>query len=177
MSRAFVRESDDQPEQPALPRRVPLPPGARNFITPDGARRFRDELERWVQIERPRLAKTNTPDAQHQLQEANQRIDRLQQSLETAVILPPPSDTRHVQFGAIVTVRDGNGAQSRYRIVGVDEVDMDRGCVSWLSPIAKALLNAQTDQHISLKSPSGEQELTIIAIAYELAPGPMPPPG
>jgi len=168
MSRAFVRESDDLPERPPLARRSsPLPPGAQNYITPDGARRFREELERLVQVERPRIATAGDPEAKIRLLETNQRIDHLQQCLESAVIVPPPMEQDRVQFGARVTVREGNGERLSYRIVGVDETDMDRGWVSWLSPIAKALLNARLGERVRFRSPSGEQELEIVAIKYE----------
>lgn len=168
MSRAFVRESDDLPERPALARRAsPLPPGAQNYITPDGARRFREELERLVQTERPRLAAANDPDAKRRLQEVNQRIDQLQQCLESAVVAPAPAERDRVQFGATVTVRERDGAEMRYRIVGVDETDIGRGWVSWLSPIAKALLNARLGRQVRFKSPSGERDLAVVAVEYE----------
>lgn len=168
MSRAFVRESDDLPERPALARRAsPLPPGTQNYITPDGAQRFREELERLVQVERPRLASADDPDGKRQLQEVNQRIDQLQQSLESAVVAPTPAERDRVQFGATVTVRERDGVETRYRIVGVDETDIDCGWVSWLSPIAKALLNARLGGRVRFKSPSGERELVIVSVEYE----------
>jgi len=79
--------------------------------------------------------------------------------------LPPPHE--QIRFGATVTVRECSGAESRYRIVGVDETDIDRGWVSWLSPIAKALLNARVGQRVRFKFPSGEEELEIVSIDYE----------
>ena len=165
MSRAFVRESDDLPERPILARRAPLPPGTTNYITPDGARRFREELERLIRTERPRLAAAEDPDSKRQLLEMNQRVDLLQQCLESAVVMPPPPDASRVQFGATVTVKDG-GEEDVYRIVGVDEADIDRGRVSWLSPLARALVNARVGDHVSFKSPAGVRELVITAIAY-----------
>ena len=168
MSRAFVRESDDLPERPTLARRAsPLPPGAQNYITPDGARRFREELERLVQVERPRIAAAGDPEAKSRLLETNQRIDLLEQCLESAVVVPPPQERDRVQFGATVTVRERNDEETCYRIVGVDETDMDRGWVSWLSPIAKALLNARLGERVRFSTPSGEQELEIVVIKYE----------
>jgi len=168
MSRAFIRESDDLPERPTLARRAsPLPPGAQNYITPDGARRFREELEHLVQIERPRLAAMDDPDAKRQLQEANQRIDQLQQCLESALVVSAPMERDRVQFGATVTVRERSGGELSYRIVGVDETDIDRGWVSWLSPIAKALVNARQGERVRFKCPSGEEELEIARIEYE----------
>ena len=170
MSKAFTRESDDLPERPVLPPLLsPLPPGAKNYLTPDGARRLHEELERLVQVERPRAATANGEgDARRQLQVLEQRILYLQRSLQTAVIVaPPPTPWDHVRFGATVKVRDGSGGESRYRIVGVDETDLDRGCVSWLSPIAKALLNARLGQRLRFRTPSGEVELEVVGIAYE----------
>src|SRR6185369_8030891 len=145
MSKAFTRESDDLPDVPVAARqRAPLPPGAKNYLTPDGARRLREELDRLVQVERPRhVASQFNPEAKRQLQVLDQRISYLQGSLQTAVLVAPPVPPQtRVRFGASVTVRDVSGGESRYRIVGVDETDIDRGWVSWLSPIAKALLNA-----------------------------------
>ncbi|MBI5396547.1 MAG: GreA/GreB family elongation factor [Verrucomicrobia bacterium] len=168
MSRAFVRESDDLPERPALARRAaPLPPGAPNYITPDGARRFREELERLAQVERPRLVAADDSESKRQLQKVNQRIDLLQQCFESAVVVSPPGEGSRVQFGATVTVREHSDGEACYRIVGVDEVDIDRGWVSWLSPIARALLNARLGERVRFKSPAGEQELEIVAISYE----------
>jgi transcription elongation factor GreB len=168
MSRAFVRESDDLPERPALGRRAsPLSPGAQNYMTPDGARHFREELERLVQEERPQLVAAEEPDTKRRLQEVNQRIDLLQQCLESAVVVSPPEERDRVQFGATVTVRERSGEEMRYRIVGVDETDLDRGWVSWLSPVARALLNARLGERVRFRSPSGDRELTVVAVEYE----------
>src|SRR5882672_1941232 len=146
MSKAFTRESDDQPDRLNRPRPSSLlPPGARNYLTPDGARRFREELEHLLQSERPQAPALPGPgDQKHQLSIVDQRIKRLQLCLQSAEVVHPPSVTEsRIRFGATVTVRDSRGANSRYRIVGVDEVDLDRSWVSWLSPVAKALLNKE----------------------------------
>lgn len=167
MSRAFVRESDF-PQMPELPPQVsPLPPGAKNLITPAGAQRLRVELARLTEVERPRLAgaRPDDTDAKRELQVLDQRLRYLQQSLRTAEIVPTgdgPPDV--VRFGASVTVREKTGAETRYRIVGVDETDPDRGDVSWLSPIARALLNTRVGERVMLKAPRGSQELEIVAI-------------
>ena len=170
MSKAFTREDDDAPERPALRRTVPaLPPGAKNYLTPGGERRLRAELERLVHTERPRLAALpEDSTAQSDLRALAQRISHLEQSLRTAVVVPPPAGSEdRVRFGATVTVRDRSGGETRYRIVGVDEVDVDRDWVSWLSPVAKALLNSKPGQRVRFKVPTGEEELEIMAIAYE----------
>ena len=170
MSRAFVRESDF-PQMPELPPQVsPLPPGAKNFITAAGAQRLRDELAQLTKIARPRLAAApvDDTDAKRELQVLDQRIRYLQQSLRTAEIVPPPEGPRDVvRFGATVTVRENNGAETPYRIVGVDETDPDRGEVSWLSPIARALVNTRLGERIVFKAPRGAKELEIVAITYE----------
>ena len=149
MSKAFTRESDDAPDAldfPPLP--PPLPPGAKNYLTPGGARRLREELDRLLDTERVRLtAAPDETEARRPLQGLTRRLRHLQHSLQTAVVPPPPTapDERdRVRFGATVTVRGRGGEESRYRIVGVDETDIDRGWVSWFSPIARALLNART---------------------------------
>jgi transcription elongation factor GreB len=170
MSKAFTREDDDAPERPALRRAAPaFPPGAKNYLTPGGERRLRAELERLIHTERPRLAALpEDTTAQGDLHAADQRISHLEQSLQTAVVVPPPASTENrVRFGATVTVRERSGGETRYRIVGVDEVDMDDNWVSWLSPVAKALINATAGQRVRFKIPSGEEELEIVAIEYE----------
>ncbi len=170
MSKAFTRESDDLPDEPTIrPLPSPLPPGAKNYLTPDGARRLREELDRLVQVERPGLAASpEDQDAKRSLHVLDQRIRHLQQSLHSAEVVPPPGVPEdRVRFGATVTVREHSGDEARYRIVGADETDLDRGWVSWFSPIARALLNARLGQRVRFKFPSGEEELEIVSIAYE----------
>ncbi len=170
MSKAFTRESEDLPEVPAFPRRPsPLPPGAKNYFTPDGAERLRGELARLAEEERPRLAAMPADsDTKRQLQSLDQKIAHLTQSLESAVVVSrsaAPED--RVRFGATVTVREQSGEEARYRIVGVDEADIDRGWISWVSPIAKALLNARLGERVAFKFPSGEAVLEVLCITYE----------
>lgn len=170
MSKAFTRESDDLPDQPVLPRQSSLlPPGAKNYLTLSGVRQLREDLDRLIQTERPKVAASpESDDAKRQLQVLDQRIHYLEQSLQSAVVVTPPmAPWDKVHFGATVTVRERNGSESRYRIVGVDETDLDRNWVSWLSPIARALLNARLGQRVRFKLPSGETELEIVGIAYE----------
>lgn len=172
MSKAFTRESDDAPDGSALPRPASaLPPGAKNYLTSNGARRLREELNHLIQEERPRLrASADDGEAKRQLQLLDQRVYQLEQSLSSAVVVPLPAKRDGVvRFGASVTVRGRSGTEDNYRIVGVDEMDIDRGWVSWLSPIAKALLTARLGQRVRFKFPSGEEELEIIRVEYEAA--------
>ena len=174
MSKAFTRESDDLPDRP-LPRlQSVLPPGVKNYLTPDGARRFQEELNRLLEVERPTLtAAASHGDGQRQeLQALDLRIQQLRQSLHLAeVVPPPPAPWDQVRFGATVIVRDSRGEESCYRIVGASERDADRGWVSWLSPIARALLNARLGQRVRFIFPSGEEQLEILEISYHARRG------
>src|SRR2546428_158867 len=146
MSKAFTRESEDLPDFPIMPRQTSsLPPGAKNYLTANGAQQLREELKRLIQQEPLR-----NPDSQEsslhgrELQLLRQRIAHLQQTLQSAVIAeapPPPWD--HIRFGATVTVRESDGTESRYRIAAADEADVDRDWASWCSPLAPALLYAR----------------------------------
>lgn len=170
MSRAFVRESD-VPQLPELPPLVsPLPPGAKNYLTPGGAQRLRDEIARLTDTRRPALAAAPRDDfdAKRELQVIDQRLRYLQESLRTAeVVAPPTGPADVVHFGATVTVRENDGLEARYRIVGVDETDLDRNWLSWLSPVARALMNARRGQRVTFKAPRGPKEMEIVGIEYE----------
>ncbi len=173
MSKAFTRESDDDDasELPALPRpSASLPEGAKNYITPGGAERLRAELAAMLG-RRPALASASTAasEAKRQLRALDQQIYELEQCLASAEVTgPPPKPHDRVRFGATVSVRARrSGEESRYRIVGVDEADFDNGSVSWVSPIARALLNAELGGRVRFRYPSGEEELEITAIRYD----------
>ncbi|MCL4789087.1 MAG: GreA/GreB family elongation factor [Verrucomicrobia bacterium] len=173
MSKAFTRESDDLPEGPPLPRLSgSLPPGVRDYLTSDGARRLQAELKRLLEVERPKTARSATADVgqRRQLQALDHELQQLRQTLQSAeVVAAPPPPWEQVRFGATVTVKDCRGEEACYRIVGAAEADADRNWVSWLSPIAKALLNARLGHHVRLKLPSGEDQLEVLAISYEPA--------
>jgi transcription elongation factor GreB len=96
------------------------------------------------------------------------RALQIQRTLQTAVITGPPAVADDaVRFGATVQVRERSGETTSYRIVGADETDLDQNWVSWLSPIAKALLNARVGQSVRLKLPGGEEQLEILGVSYE----------
>jgi transcription elongation factor GreB len=170
MSKAFTREENEGPDLPDIPPTTSaLPPGAKNYMTRAGADRLREELALLVEKERPLLAESaaDDPDAKRRLGLIDQRIFQLEQSLQSAEVLSPPTDPpASVTFGATVTVRGPDGDET-FRIVGVDETDHERGWVSWLSPIARALMNAKKGERVRFRYPSGEENLEIVAIRYE----------
>ena len=170
MSKAFTRDENEGPEIPdLLPTASSLGPGAKNYITPQGAQKLRDELQRLVEVTRPELiGARDDPDAKRQLARLDQRVGQLEESLHAAEIVGAPSGPADVvRFGSYVTVRQSDGTETRYRIVGVDEIDLDNNWVSWMSPIAKALLNRKRSERIRFKFPSGEETLEIKEISYE----------
>ena len=170
MSKAFTRDENEGPEIPDVPLTASvLAPGAKNYITPGGAEKLRAELQQLVEVARPGLVEArDDPDAKRQLARLDQRIMQLEESLQSAEIVEPPTGVADVvRFGACVTVRESDGSETSYRIVGVDETDADENRVSWMSPIAKALLNRKRGERIRFKFPSGEETLEIIDISYE----------
>jgi transcription elongation factor GreB len=158
MSKAFTREDDDAPERaPVAPAPV-LPPGTRNLLTPAGAARLRQELEQ--------LTAARGGPAWSATQE--QRLAALRAGLADAEIVPaPPPPWEQVHFGATVTVRTAAGNEERYRIVGVAEADPAHDAVSWISPIARALLNRRVGERVLFRFPSGEEPLEIVAVSYD----------
>jgi transcription elongation factor GreB len=159
MSRAFVDESASESRENDAPElKVPLPPGAKNYVTPEGGIRLRAELEHLLAISPPRL------------REVDRRIEylsRMRALME--VVSPPGSDPERVVFGTTVTVRESGGSERTYRIVGVDESDPSRGWVSWISPLARALVGKKRGEHVRVKLPAREETLAILSITG--APG------
>ena len=149
MSKAFTRE-DDSSEENFAPPRAPLPPGTQNYITPDGAARIRSEVEALL----TKKKNSGTPNAS-----ADSRIQYLQSLIQTFVIVEPgPSEV--VRFGSTVSVIQ-NGSPETYRIVGVDEIDLERDHISWLSPLARALMGKRAGDKLTFRAPAGAQEIAI----------------
>ncbi|MBL9174950.1 MAG: GreA/GreB family elongation factor [Verrucomicrobiales bacterium] len=161
MSKAFTKEDDDRPEpRPARRSEGSLPPGARNYLTADGARMLQVELDRLLAGSGeglPSLPAGSPIDAAD-------RVAEIRRILRTATVVQPRAGaTDQVRFGNRVWVRGSHGERS-YRIVGVDEVDPERGWVSWISPVAKALLQRRLGDRIVLVTPEGTEELEILRI-------------
>lgn len=154
MSRAFVDESASQSNEGDVPeRKIPLPPEARNYVTPEGAERLRAELQGLLESERPRamaqiarLSSAGNADPgalaglRRRLGEIDRKIEYLSRMAAIAEVVDPLRQrSDRVVFGAAVTVRDDGGGERTYRIVGVDESDPEREKISWVSPVARAL--------------------------------------
>ena len=153
MSKAFTRE--DGSEESFAPPRAPLPPGTRNYITKNGADRIQAQLADLIRRKR------NLASASEQ-QALEVRIQYLQSLvLSFVVVEPAPSDL--VRFGAVVTVKRGSQTET-YSIVGVDEIDLDKNHISWLSPLARVLISHRVGDRVSFKSPSGQEQLEILSI-------------
>lgn len=180
MSKAFTREPDAPEDELAAESRIPA--GGKNYMTPAGHARLKAELKGLVEIERPELVKTvawaasngdRSENADYlygkkRLREIERRIRFLMKRLEIAEVIDPRDQTRdQVFFGATVVYRDtGDGAQT-ISIVGTDEVDPARGRVSWVSPVARALLKGREGDTVTLETPVGDRRLEILEIRYE----------
>jgi len=180
MSKAFTRE-DDAPDE-ELEVEPQMPAGTKNYITPAGHARLKSELKALVEIERPELIKTVSWAAangdrsenadylygKRRLREIERRIRFLMKRLEAAEVVDPrDQDQDRVFFGATVTYADSSGGEHTVSIVGTDEVDPARGRVSWVSPVARALLKAREGDAVTLRTPAGEEQLEVLAIRYE----------
>ena len=153
MSKAFTREDDS--EESFAPQRAPLPPGTQNYITAEGAAKIQAELDRLLHRKRATLA-TDTS------RSLDARIQYLQNLIPTFVVVESGS-SEVVRFGSDVTVNQ-NGVEERYRIVGVDEIDLENDHISWLSPLARALMAKKVGDVVEFRAPSGVQRLKILAI-------------
>jgi transcription elongation factor GreB len=163
MSKAFTTETDVESEPPRRHDLV-VPPGTRNYVTPTGAQQLRDELDQLVKTARPAaLRATADGGPRRDLVEIEQRIADLTEYLGTAEVVDPSTQDRdRVRFGATVTLRDDAGQEEHYRIVGVGEADPRQGLVSYLSPVARALLGTEIGDEVMVRGARHE----ITAIAY-----------
>lgn len=183
MSKAFTRESDaDDDEDAALP---PLPAGGKNYVTPQGYARLRAELLHLINEERPKVvevvhwAASNGDRSENgdylygkkRLREIDRRIRFLTKRLEIAEVTDPSvhHGRDQVFFGATVTYAEESGQERTVTILGIDEADSAQGQVSWISPIARALLKAREGDVVKLVTPAGTQEVEILQVRYPQA--------
>lgn len=182
MNKAFTRE-DDSPEDEDDPSALPvLPTGVKNYITPEGYRRLREELMRLLDVERPKIVEVVSWAAKNgdrsengdylygkkRLREIDRRIRFLTKRLDIAEVADPSIHYGNDQifFGATVTYANAVGEQRTVTIKGLDEADSLAGEVSWISPIARALLKSREGDEVLLTTPVGAQRIEILAVRY-----------
>lgn len=179
MNKAFTRESDDDED---LPAELRIPAGSKNYISPAGHARLRAELSQLIEQERPQVvnivswAASNGDRSENgdyiygkrRLREIDRRIRFLTKRLEYAEVVDSRLlDQSRVYFGATVTYANQRGEETTITIVGMDELDPQRGYVSWISPVARALLKAQEGDMVRLHTPNGIEELDVLEIRYD----------
>jgi len=180
MSKAFTRETEsDDDDDVALP---PLPAGGKNYITPQGYARLKAELLHLIDEERPKVveivhwAASNGDRSENgdylygkkRLREIDRRIRFLTKRLEIAEVADPSlhHGNDQVFFGATVTYAEDTGEERTVTILGIDEADSAKGQVSWISPIARALLKCREGDTVKLMTPAGAREVEILQVRY-----------
>ena len=187
MSKAFTKESDAAPEDDDELSLPPLPAGGKNYMTPQGHQRLRDELLTLIDDERPKVveivhwAASNGDRSENgdyiygkkRLREIDRRIRFLTKRLDIAEVADPTlhHGNDQVFFGATVTYVNQHEVERTVTIKGIDEVDNLQGEVSWVSPIARALLKARVGDEVQLMTPGGLEQVEVLAVTY---PAPVP---
>lgn len=185
MSKAFTKETEhDDEDLQGETDSVSLPAGLKNYITPAGYRRLLDELNHLVKHERPKVveavhwAAKNGDRSENgdyiygkkRLREIDRRIRFLSKRVESAVQVDPSvhHGKETVYFGASVHYLSDDGQSHRIKILGMDEADNRQGQVSWVSPIAKALIGSQVGDSVVLHTPQGRREIEVVEVDYPL---------
>ena len=182
MNKAFVREDSGDDEDDLPEGAAPLPPGSKNYITPAGYERLRTELMHLIDTERPEVvgivswAASNGDRSENgdylygkkRLREIDRRIRFLTRRIEKAEVVDASlqGDNDQIFFGATVTYVNQGGDETTITIVGMDEVDLDIGHVSWISPIARALIKAREGDTVPLRTPTGVEQIDILEVKY-----------
>jgi transcription elongation factor GreB len=159
MSKAFTREPDESGGDEIPSVRPPLPAGTTNYITREGAERLQQRLDNLLEKKRQ---SSNAPESD--LRKLDAQIRTLQQTLSSVVVSQPASNPGKVVFGTTVKIRGQNGEEEIYRIVGVEEAEPENGSISWLSPLARALLSREIGDKVRFRTPAGAKELTVLSI-------------
>ena len=189
MSKAFIKETDpaDDLEEEVIDTLSSLPAGSRNYITPGGHARLMDEFQWLMNKERPHVTATVSWAASNgdrsenadyiygkkRLREIDRRIRFLTKRLDMAEIVDPAAprdDETRIFFGATVTFANEKGDEKTVAIVGVDEIDTSKAYISWISPMARALIKAREGDVVTLHAPGGTEELEILKVRYQMIP-------
>jgi len=189
MNKAFVKESDGDDEDDLGPEAIPLPAGTKNYVTTAGYKRLRAELSHLMNVERPDVvqivswAASNGDRSENgdylygkkRLREIDRRIRFLTKRLAIAEVVEPATQPNRDQifFGATVLYSDKEGDEHHVTIVGVDEADPLQGRISWISPVARALMKAREGDTVVLRTPAGVDELDVLEVHYPDEPEPL----
>lgn len=181
MSKAFTKETDREEE---LEEPQPLPQGVKNYMTPHGFATLQEELRQLMRVERPKIVEVVAWAAgngdrsengdyiygKKRLREIDRRVRYLSKRLESAEVVDPEKQQglKQVFFGATVTYAKEDDSEHTVKLVGMDEADMEQQKISWISPVAKALLKSKVGDTVELRTPAGREMLEILAIRYDL---------
>ena len=182
MNKAFVKESDNDEDEEAQALAQAIPAGAKNYITPAGYQRIKDELLHLIDVERPEIVKvvhwaaSNGDRSENgdyiygkrRLRQIDGRIRFLTKRMDAAAVVDPTVHHGNDQifFGATVIYRNGAGDEHTVTIVGIDELDPLKGKISWVSPVARALTKAREGDLVTLQTPLGAEELEVLGVTY-----------
>jgi transcription elongation factor GreB len=182
MNKAFVKESTDENDDDLDAAQPDVPAGTKNYMTPAGYRRMRNELLHLIDEARPEVVKLVSWAASNgdrsengdyiygkrRLREIDRRIRFLTKRIDLAEIVNSSrqENTDQVFFGATVEYATEDGETHTVKIVGVDEVNLDEGHVSWISPIARALLKSKIGDQVTLHTPAGPQAIDVLDVSY-----------
>ena len=184
MSKAFTKESDgdSEDEETADAAETLLPANTKNYMTPGGAAALQAELRQLLYTERPKIVEIVSWAAgngdrsengdyiygKRRLREIDRRVRYLSKRLESAEVVDPKQQQqlKQVFFGATVTYARADDSEHTVQLVGIDEADAEHGKVSWLSPIAQALMKAKVGDTVQLRTPSGKEPIEVVAIHY-----------
>ncbi len=186
MSKAFTKESEHDDDDDAFPAALAVPAGSKNYITPNGHKRLNAELLHLLDVERPQMTAVVSWAAKNgdrsengdylygkkRLREIDRRIRFLNKRIDNAEIVDPlaprePDAAERVFFGATVTYAELGGAEKTISIVGLDELDLARNYITWISPLARTLIKAREGDTVLLRAPAGNTELEVIAVVYQ----------
>ena len=183
MSKAFTKESDDQENDEAEEADI-LPASIKNYMTPSGAASLQAELRQLLRVERPKIVETVSWAASNgdrsengdyiygkkRLREIDKRMRYLTKRLESAVIVDPAQqqNLEQVFFGATVTYMREDDTKHTVKLVGIDEADLTQGKISWISPVAKALIKSRAGDTVEIQTPIGPEAIEILEVKYIL---------
>lgn len=190
MNKAFIKEpesGDGLDEDEAIDHLPSIPAGSKNYITPGGHAQLMDEFLWLMNKERPQVTATVSWAAgngdrsengdyiygKKRLREIDRRIRFLTRRLDVAEVVDPAApreDDERIFFGATVIFANQRGEEKTVSIVGVDEIDTSKGYISWISPMARALIKAREGDVVTLHAPGGVEELEILEVKYQTIP-------